>query len=99
MIRRRPRSTLFPYTTLFRSGVDVGGGALRHSVRRCPHLFGAFPRGGIRPGLADGGPPDDSATAGIAFDVRDTLQWLAKAPVYVLAYAGRTAAGRNRSQV
>src|SRR3989442_12225371 len=24
MIRRPPRSTLFPYTTLFRSGVDVG---------------------------------------------------------------------------
>src|SRR3712207_7113531 len=25
MIRRPPRSTLFPYTTLFRSGTDVGG--------------------------------------------------------------------------
>src|SRR3712207_8845902 len=25
MIRRPPRSTLFPYTTLFRSAVDVGG--------------------------------------------------------------------------
>src|SRR2546427_7377220 len=24
MIRRPPRSTLFPYTTLFRSGVDMG---------------------------------------------------------------------------
>src|SRR3712207_8636075 len=24
MIRRPPRSTLFPYTTLFRSGLDVG---------------------------------------------------------------------------
>src|SRR2546430_12597873 len=31
MIRRPPRSTLFPYTTLFRSGLDflVGDGALR----------------------------------------------------------------------
>src|SRR3989441_7099344 len=28
MIRRPPRSTLFPYTTLFRSG-SVGGSALR----------------------------------------------------------------------
>src|SRR3712207_7262396 len=28
MIRRPPRSTLFPYTTLFRSGVDRGGNAL-----------------------------------------------------------------------
>src|SRR2546421_2383064 len=26
MIRRPPRSTLFPYTTLFRSITDVGGG-------------------------------------------------------------------------
>src|SRR3712207_8702726 len=25
MIRRPPRSTLFPYTTLFRSGVDASG--------------------------------------------------------------------------
>src|SRR3712207_7340033 len=29
MIRRPPRSTLFPYTTLFRSGVLVVPGALR----------------------------------------------------------------------
>src|SRR3712207_9288812 len=29
MIRRPPRSTLFPYTTLFRSVVDVGGNWLR----------------------------------------------------------------------
>src|SRR5574340_324739 len=31
MIRRPPRSTLFPYTTLFRSG-DLRGGALAHVV-------------------------------------------------------------------
>src|SRR5437667_1053164 len=29
MIRRPPRSTLFPYTTLFRSEPDPGGGDLR----------------------------------------------------------------------
>src|SRR3712207_8569260 len=28
MIRRPPRSTLFPYTTLFRSGTDQGRGRL-----------------------------------------------------------------------
>src|SRR3989449_2213796 len=28
MIRRPPRSTLFPYTTLFRSLIAVGGGTL-----------------------------------------------------------------------
>src|SRR2546423_14786577 len=35
MIRRPPRSTLFPYTTLFRS---VGGGVLRHHARRDAEL-------------------------------------------------------------
>src|SRR5690606_41983546 len=30
MIRRPPRSTLFPYTTLFRSGVDFEGLGLAH---------------------------------------------------------------------
>src|SRR3712207_8139181 len=30
MIRRPPRSTLFPYTTLFRSGPRPGGGPGRH---------------------------------------------------------------------
>src|SRR2546422_7914515 len=35
MIRRPPRSTLFPYTTLFRSGRQTAGRALRHAgVRR-----------------------------------------------------------------
>src|SRR2546422_6014104 len=40
MIRRPPRSTLFPYTTLFRSTVQAGGEAVpaapaeRHSPRK-----------------------------------------------------------------
>src|SRR6267378_7917969 len=33
MIRRPPRSTLFPYTTLFRSGRRVHGGALPDAER------------------------------------------------------------------
>src|SRR3712207_8943523 len=33
MIRRPPRSTLFPYTTLFRSGVDVGQARLEGHAR------------------------------------------------------------------
>src|SRR3712207_9263252 len=61
MIRRPPRSTLFPYTTLFRSGfmrgvgtipVDRGGGkaseaALRTGLRRLKDggLFGIYPEG------------------------------------------------------
>src|SRR3712207_6873366 len=33
MIRRPPRSTLFPYTTLFRSGVTLeGGDAVTHEL-------------------------------------------------------------------
>src|SRR4051794_41541583 len=40
MIRRPPRSTLFPYTTLFRSGLRLGGrgvGDDHHGLRRAPH--------------------------------------------------------------
>src|SRR5256885_13109717 len=33
MIRRPPRSTLFPYTTLFRSRADVVAGGLQAKVR------------------------------------------------------------------
>src|SRR3712207_8874408 len=54
MIRRPPRSTLFPYTTLFRSDTRMNTGILRREVRRaargelaikalviCTALFGA----------------------------------------------------------
>src|SRR3712207_8889596 len=34
MIRRPPRSTLFPYTTLFRSGGEPGGPCLRRLAAR-----------------------------------------------------------------
>src|SRR3712207_8440505 len=34
MIRRPPRSTLFPYTTLFRSGSDRAAPGLEHARRR-----------------------------------------------------------------
>src|SRR5258708_29961610 len=35
MIRRPPRSTLFPYTTLFRSCSVGGAGAMPLRIRRC----------------------------------------------------------------
>src|SRR3712207_8299563 len=41
MIRRPPRSTLFPYTTLFRS-------ARRQRCGRVPHAAGPGDRGGLR---------------------------------------------------
>ena len=34
MIRRPPRSTLFPYTTLFRSVEALGGGAVQHVLQK-----------------------------------------------------------------
>src|SRR3712207_8438328 len=43
MIRRPPRSTLFPYTTLFRSGADVGP---QLAVRQ---VLGAHDERGVRP--------------------------------------------------
>src|SRR3712207_7049297 len=43
MIRRPPRSTLFPYTTLFRSGHPVAGGehvtTLLAAANRDPEVF------------------------------------------------------------
>src|SRR5260221_5116294 len=39
MIRRPPRSTLFPYTTLFRSVVDCDGGWLRKLMELRDFLF------------------------------------------------------------
>src|SRR5689334_23602405 len=55
MIRRPPRSTLFPYTTLFRSRPRARGGLppvrpehdprpLRHQQRRLPRLLANLPR-------------------------------------------------------
>src|SRR2546430_7087349 len=50
MIRRPPRSTLFPYTTLFRSAGRVSGNA-GHGDRRADRL-GAVDPGAERPGGA-----------------------------------------------
>src|SRR5437879_8126332 len=36
MLRRPPRSTLFPYTTLFRSALESGVERFRHRLRRAP---------------------------------------------------------------
>src|SRR5688572_31366344 len=63
MIRRPPRSTLFPYTTLFRSGrlrAALGAGPRRHGRRlqgqaeesrppRCPENDPRWRTGGERP--------------------------------------------------
>src|SRR5438874_4796219 len=46
MIRPPPRSTLFPYTTLFRSVVQGFGGAMMTPVGRLI-LLRSFPRAGL----------------------------------------------------
>src|SRR3712207_8027484 len=58
MIRRPPRSTLFPYTTLFRSHHDVREGHARRYIRyrrTAPRCRAAL-RGGASVGAAGGGP-------------------------------------------
>src|SRR3989442_9329595 len=59
MIRRPPRSTLFPYTTLFRSGVISGGVPSVIATNDDPHRvlgaagtgYGSRERAGHAPGL------------------------------------------------
>src|SRR5260370_23471827 len=52
MIRRPPRSTLFPYTTLFRS-VDEEHVALFEVIDDCGEVAGAFDGGAGRPAQID----------------------------------------------
>src|SRR3712207_7130089 len=59
MIRRPPRSTLFPYTTLFRSGGGGRGGALdpQRAVRPAAGSLDGGDRGAaVYRGLAGGDP-------------------------------------------
>src|SRR3712207_9519077 len=48
MIRRPPRSTLFPYTTLFRSGASRGLGGLADAAQPAPERPQREPVGGDR---------------------------------------------------
>src|SRR5260221_8416493 len=51
MIRRPPRSTLFPYTTLFRSGRTMGNASLE-AIRHL-HAHGMYVVGGLIVGNPD----------------------------------------------
>src|SRR3712207_8854954 len=71
MIRRPPRSTLFPYTTLFRSGHGHGGG--QHPEGQHPQRPAAGPEhplgdgggGGGDHEQLEGGPRSEEKTAGL----------------------------------
>src|SRR3712207_8434809 len=57
MIRRPPRSTLFPYTTLFRSRLDLHGIAVHAEVPDCGRRGAPLGRGqleGEQPGPGGG---------------------------------------------
>src|SRR3712207_7356876 len=58
MIRRPPRSTLFPYTTLFRSGARCAG-ALQPGVGPAGGPRGAVVGAALVPHLVVGGPDED----------------------------------------
>src|SRR3712207_6974271 len=68
MIRRPPRSTLFPYTTLFRSSPEAGGAVERRQHVR-PEPAGLVVR---RVQRHPGGPPGRRPTAGPLRDRKST---------------------------
>src|SRR3712207_8595812 len=58
MIRRPPRSTLFPYATLFRAAPRPGGGLARAASQATPRLERrALQPAGFPPGAVSGGRP------------------------------------------
>src|SRR3712207_7149956 len=69
MIRRPPRSTLFPYTTLFRSCAGVFLGRWPPPECRCgsaaqarPGATGTFARAGVKASSRTGGEADRKST-------------------------------------
>src|SRR3712207_7326046 len=60
MIRRPPRSTLFPYTTLFRSRLPD------------PHVHGEAALRGVEGGELVGAPPHDEHAEGVERDRKST---------------------------
>src|SRR3712207_8984792 len=70
MIRRPPRSTLFPYTTLFRSQQARGG--LRRGGLEGFARAGQAEAGADLPGRAAGGGEDDGREAGPEEDPKST---------------------------
>src|SRR3712207_8723950 len=76
MIRRPPRSTLFPYTTLFRSGREVGkGAAVQPGHRRGLTVQAGFGVGsalGVHDGFDRGGVAGGGGQGGLDLDRKST---------------------------
>src|SRR5258705_8856620 len=81
MIRRPPRSTLFPYTTLFRSAVGdrLAGAELLNSGLRVVRRVGPMTRGVEREGAESARGGGQSGRAHVAEPVTDAGQRAAAA--------------------
>src|SRR3989475_981644 len=90
MIRRPPRSTLFPYTTLFRSREQPRRLSLCHGLRRVkaremlPYdLLRPVPLDALRPGI-----PGADATRAIQHEDRDVLDVIDQLSEGLRGFAG-----------
>src|SRR2546429_6977694 len=72
MIRRPPRSTLFPYTTLFRSGEQQADVALLKTRQLVFHLLDEDLRGGRQPGVVGANRLADFGYVSVARDRKST---------------------------
>src|SRR5258707_15260418 len=93
MIRRPPRSTLFPYTTLFRSGLGAPARGARRGLARA--RVGA-PAGEDRQGHRRGGVHRERARGAVAPAARGQGRGPAPPPLQRLGDAARQARSRRR---
>src|SRR2546430_12711560 len=78
MIRRPPRSTLFPYTTLFRSGGELPAARADDALARYEQAVSQW---GDLPNRADQGEPDLAAHAAFADGIADRAAHLVRGEV------------------
>src|SRR2546427_12197979 len=75
MIRRPPRSTLFPYTTLFRSGRGT-----RKSLLHVAGVTGDPLQPGDREAVTDEGRQRDDAAIGLLGEAQEVAVWVDRLP-------------------
>src|SRR3712207_8697745 len=102
MIRRPPRSTLFPYTTLFRSGEPhpaVLYAAWVSGARKVHPLGGVQALAAMAFGLLDSDPADMLVGAGNAFVAEAKRQLYGRVGIDVLAGPSEVAVQIGRAHV